>query len=113
MVGGGMRKLTSLYRRTRTAAPGKSRRRSRRRESSPAAPSREEEEEEEQVPQEDAAYPQCWEQMVDRWCSREWEETHNLCRERCLMMTGVAHHQDSRSLSGYTETWVRKFIYLF
>jgi len=49
MVGDGMRKLTSLYRRTRTAALGESRRRSsHKRESSPAAPSREEEEE--QVP---------------------------------------------------------------
>ena len=54
MVGGGMRKLASLYRRTMTAAPGESRRRSsHRREPSPAAPSREEEEEE-QVLQEDA-----------------------------------------------------------
>ena len=54
MVGGGTRKLTSLYRRTRTAAPGESRTRSsHRRELSSAAPSCEEEEEE-QVPQEDA-----------------------------------------------------------
>ena len=47
-----MRKLASLYRRIRTAAPEESRRRSRhRREPLPAAPSREEEE---HVPQEEA-----------------------------------------------------------
>jgi hypothetical protein len=27
-----------------------------------------------------AAHPLCWEQMVDRWCSPEWDEAHNASR---------------------------------
>jgi hypothetical protein len=49
--------------------------------------------------------------MVDKWCALEWLEMHTVCRERCLMMPSVPHHQGSRSLSGYAQTWVREFIY--
>jgi hypothetical protein len=59
-----------------------------------------------------AAHPLCWEQMVDRWCLPEWDEAHNACRERCLMMQGPSHHQDSRSLGQYAEAWVRPLFYL-
>jgi hypothetical protein len=50
-----------------------------------------------------AAHPQCWEQMVDRWCSPEWDETHNASQERRLMMHGLSHHHGSRSLGKYAE----------
>jgi hypothetical protein len=29
-----------------------------------------------------AAYPECWEMVVDRWCGPEWAEAHNTARER-------------------------------
>jgi hypothetical protein len=35
-----------------------------------------------------ATHPLCWEQMVDRWCSAEWDEAHNASRERRMMMQG-------------------------
>jgi hypothetical protein len=38
------------------------------------------------------AHPPCWEQMVDRWCSPEWDEAHNASRERRMMMEGPSHH---------------------
>jgi hypothetical protein len=59
-----------------------------------------------------AAHANCWQQMVQKWCSNKWEESHNACREQRLMMPSVPHHQGSRSLSGYAEAWVREFIYL-
>ena len=54
-----------------------------------------------------AAHPLCWEQMVDRWCSAEWDEVHTASRERRLQMQGPSHHQGSRSLGQYAEAWVR------
>jgi hypothetical protein len=48
-------------------------------------------------------HPQCWEQMVDRWCSPEWDEAHNASQERRLMMQGPFDHQGSRSFSKYAE----------
>jgi hypothetical protein len=54
------------------------------------------------------SYPDCWRHIVQKWCSEEWEENHVACRERRLMMPGVAHHQGSRNLSGYAEAWVRE-----
>jgi hypothetical protein len=59
-----------------------------------------------------AAHPQCWEQMMDRWCSPEWDEAHNASQERCLMMQGPSHYQGSRSLSKYAEAWVHPLFYL-
>jgi hypothetical protein len=55
-------------------------------------------------------HPQCWEQMVDRWCSPESDEAHNASPERCLMMQGPFQHQDSRSLGKYAEAWVHPFF---
>jgi hypothetical protein len=57
-------------------------------------------------------HPQCWEQIMDRWCSPEWDEAHNAGRERHLMMQGPSHHQGSRSPSKYVEAWVHPLIYL-
>jgi hypothetical protein len=45
-----------------------------------------------------AAHPLCWEHMVDRWCSPEWDEAHDASRERHMMMQGPSHHQGIRSL---------------
>jgi hypothetical protein len=53
-----------------------------------------------------AVHPKCWEQMVQRCCSTEWDEARNASRERCLMMQGPSHHQGRRSLDKYVEAWV-------
>jgi hypothetical protein len=60
-----------------------------------------------------ATYPECWVQIMDKWCGLEWAETHGAAQDRRLMMPGVAHHQGNRSLVGYRQAWVREFIYLF
>jgi hypothetical protein len=59
-----------------------------------------------------AAHPLCSKQMVDRWCSPEWDEAHNASRERHLMMQGPSHHQGSHSLGQYAEAWVSPLFYL-
>ena len=51
--------------------------------------------------------------MVDKWISEDWARQHALCRERRLMMPGPAHHQGSRSLTEYKETWVSSLIFSF
>ena len=56
---------------------------------------------------------QCWTWMVDRWCDPTWEENHNACRERRLLMPGAPHHQGNLNLSEYVTRWVREFISLF
>ena len=38
---------------------------------------------------------------------------HALCRERRLMMPGLAHHQVSRNPTEYKETWVSSLISSF
>jgi hypothetical protein len=48
-------------------------------------------------------HPHCWEQMVDRSCSHEWDEAHNASQERRLMMQGPSRHQGSCNLSKYAE----------
>jgi hypothetical protein len=49
--------------------------------------------------------------MVDKWCGPEWLSQHNICQERRLQMPGVSHHQGSRTLSGYSQAWVREFLF--
>ena len=51
--------------------------------------------------------------MVDKWISEDWARQHALCRGRRLMMPGPAHHQGSRSLAEYKETWVSSLISSF
>ena len=51
--------------------------------------------------------------MVDKWISEDWTRQHALCWERHLMMPGLAHHQGSRSLAEYKETWVSSIISSF
>ena len=56
---------------------------------------------------------QCWARMVERWCDPAWQENHNTCRERRLLMSGPTHHQGNLDLSEYAARWVREFISLF
>jgi hypothetical protein len=58
------------------------------------------------------AHPECWEEMVQRWCSTEWDEAHNASRERRLRMQGPSLHQDSRNLGKYAEAWVHDLFNL-
>jgi len=51
------------------------------------------------------SHPQCWEQMVHKWCGAEWAEMHNACRERRLMMPGAPDHQGNLSLDQYAARW--------
>ena len=51
--------------------------------------------------------------MVDKWISEDWACQHALCREYRLMMPGPAHHQGSRSLTEFNETWVSSIISSF
>jgi hypothetical protein len=53
-----------------------------------------------------ATHPESWEQMVQRWCSVEWDKAHNANRERRLMMHDPSHHHGSHSLGKYTKSWV-------
>lgn len=58
-------------------------------------------------------HAEAWEKMVDRWCSPEWQERHNIHRDRRLKMAGPSHHQGSRDLTGYAKAWVSGFNCLF
>jgi len=57
----------------------------------------------------DRAY---WAAIVDRWCSNEWMEKHNIRRDCRLQMGGVPHHQGNRHLGAYAQTWVTLFIFI-
>jgi hypothetical protein len=50
-----------------------------------------------------ATHPECWDQIVQRWCSNEWDEVYNASREWHLMTQGPSHHQGNRSLTKYIE----------
>jgi len=56
---------------------------------------------------------ECWSMMVNKWISEDWARQHALCREHRLMMSGLAHHQVSRNLAEYKETWVSSLISSF
>jgi hypothetical protein len=59
------------------------------------------------------SYPECWAMIVDKWFTNEYLEMHNAAREQRLMVEGPAHHQGRRSLAGYKQAWVHKFISRF
>jgi hypothetical protein len=48
------------------------------------------------------AHPKCLEQMVNRWCSNEWDKAHNASQERRLLMQDPSH-QGSLRLNKYAE----------
>ncbi len=48
----------------------------------------------------------CWEALVDQWCSETWEASHNNAKERRGKMVGVPHHQGSVNLIQFGENWV-------
>ncbi|KAI4988046.1 hypothetical protein ZWY2020_029676 [Hordeum vulgare] len=47
----------------------------------------------------------CWEALVDQWCSEMWEASHNNAKERRGKMVGVPHHQGSINLIQFGENW--------
>ncbi|KAI4998267.1 hypothetical protein ZWY2020_053609 [Hordeum vulgare] len=49
----------------------------------------------------------CWESLVDQWCSGTWEASHNNAKERRGKMVGVPHHQGSVNLIQFGENWAR------
>jgi hypothetical protein len=49
----------------------------------------------------------CWEAIVDWWRRPEAYAERRARRAYRLQMPGPAHHQGSRSLPGYMDTWVR------
>ena len=52
--------------------------------------------------------PECWEMMVDKWLTEEWEARHYANREARLKMPGIPHHQGSRHLGQFAAAWVRE-----
>jgi hypothetical protein len=57
-------------------------------------------------------HPECWEHMVNMWCSNEWDEAHDASRKRHLPMQGPSHHQGSYNLGKYTEAWIHSLFNL-
>ncbi|KAI4998982.1 hypothetical protein ZWY2020_054846 [Hordeum vulgare] len=49
----------------------------------------------------------CWEALVDQWCSETWEANHNNAKERRGKMVGMPHHQGSVNLIQFGENWAR------
>ncbi|CAN6344653.1 unnamed protein product, partial [Urochloa humidicola] len=47
----------------------------------------------------------CWERIVTKWFTPEWQEKHNAGRERRLLMGGPSHHQGSMSNEEYMARW--------
>jgi len=48
----------------------------------------------------------CWEVLVNAWCSKEWLATHKEAKEKRAQMEGVPHHQGSSNLFQYERNWV-------
>lgn len=42
---------------------------------------------------------------MDKWLNEDWQKSHNEAREHRLMMQGVPHHQGSRNLEEFAESW--------
>ncbi|XP_048572946.1 uncharacterized protein LOC125553193 isoform X2 [Triticum urartu] len=49
----------------------------------------------------------CWEALVDEWCSPQWLSTNNKAKDRRDKMSGVPHHQGSVNLYQYGDNWAR------
>ncbi|KAI5016606.1 hypothetical protein ZWY2020_006457 [Hordeum vulgare] len=49
----------------------------------------------------------CWEALVDQWCSETCEASHNNAKEKRGKMVGVTHHQVSINLIQFGENWAR------
>jgi hypothetical protein len=56
-----------------------------------------------------AHFPECWQQIVAKWLSDDWNALHQERRENRLTMAGVPHHQGNRNLTEYAQAWVRDF----
>ncbi|XBI54735.1 hypothetical protein VPH35_036694 [Triticum aestivum] len=49
----------------------------------------------------------CWEVLVNEWCSTEWLAVHNEAKDKCAQMEGVPHHQGSSKLYQFGWNWAR------
>ncbi|XP_073366287.1 uncharacterized protein [Aegilops tauschii subsp. strangulata] len=49
----------------------------------------------------------CWEVLVNEWCSKEWLAVHNAAKDKCAQMEGVPHHQGSSNLYQFGRNWAR------
>ncbi|KAI4975008.1 hypothetical protein ZWY2020_048615 [Hordeum vulgare] len=47
----------------------------------------------------------CWEALVDQWCSETWEASHKNAKERRGKTGCVPHHQGSVNLIQFGEKW--------
>ncbi|XP_073362495.1 uncharacterized protein, partial [Aegilops tauschii subsp. strangulata] len=47
----------------------------------------------------------CWEVLVDEWCSQEWLALHNQAKDKRAQMEGVPHHQGSSNLYQFGRNW--------
>ncbi|XP_025796497.1 uncharacterized protein LOC112885361 [Panicum hallii] len=57
------------------------------------------------VPHWCAHFPECWQQIVAKWLSDDWNAVHQERREHRLTMAGVPHHQGNRNLTEYAQAW--------
>jgi hypothetical protein len=48
----------------------------------------------------------CWEMIVDKWCTEAWLTTHNVAKERRAQLVGVPHHQGNANIKQYAKKWV-------
>ena len=48
----------------------------------------------------------CWEALVDAWCSPQWLVEHQRAKDKRDQMEGVPHHQGSSNLFEYGDNWV-------
>ena len=48
----------------------------------------------------------CWEVLVNEWCSKEWLAVHNAAKDKRAQMEGVPHHQGSSNLYQFGRNWV-------
>ncbi|XP_020163963.1 uncharacterized protein [Aegilops tauschii subsp. strangulata] len=48
----------------------------------------------------------CWEALVDAWCSPEWLVEHQRAKDKRDQIEGVPHHQGSSNLFEYEDNWV-------
>ena len=48
----------------------------------------------------------CWEALVDAWCSAQWKVEHQRAKDKRDQMEGVPHHQGSSNLFEYGDNLV-------
>jgi hypothetical protein len=48
----------------------------------------------------------CWEVIVDKWCTEAWKTAHNMAKDRRAQLVGVPHHQGNANIKQYGKKWV-------